>query len=104
MRPLIAGATRPCAFGIEGLYHEILDDPVKHCSIIEAVTGQKNKVVYRLRRAIREEVYLDVATIRVKHSLIFFLGINHHIRWLRIALCHYISLLHVTSNSGRDCT
>ena len=55
----VTSITRParsCARRVAALDHEPLDDAVKYDPIIEALTGQKHKVVYRFGGLGRKQV------------------------------------------------
>ena len=61
----VAGAAHTGAVGVAALNHEVLDDAVKDHTIIEALLGQVDEVLDRLRRLIAEKVDDDIAVVRV---------------------------------------
>src|SRR3990172_9413217 len=54
--------------------------------VVEAVAGEEDEVVHRLRRLVREELHLDLADRRLDRGDIALAGIDAHRRWSNVLL------------------
>ena len=63
--PLVFGAGR-----VPALDHEAVNDPVEGGPVVEALTGQEDKVVDRFGRVLRIELEDDVSSPRLHINLI----------------------------------
>ena len=100
----VAGAAPACAGGVAALNHEIVNNPVKADPVIKAFTGQKDKVVDRLRRFLGKQVNFNCPPICFHSGRIFLVGVNLHGRGAvplfsrhNYSLKEQLAISHVTS-------
>src|SRR5688572_31777079 len=78
----IAWTPSTTAGRVSALDHEVANDPVEGDPIIEAFTGQEDKVVDGLGSILRGKLQLNCTPICFYYRCVLFFGINFNRRWI----------------------